>query len=145
MGIDPNSELGRKCLALAGLAEPVKPLQTVFSCVLPLPPSTNNLFASVGKRRVKSKAYRDWITEAIQSVEEVFSVATPVSITLTLTGQVNEQRDLANIEKASVDLLVAWDVIPDDSLKFVHSINLRYLPSDSSPCVQVEVRTIDNA
>lgn len=36
----------------------------MITIVLPVPPSTNNLFATVGRKRIKSQRYRDWEIEA---------------------------------------------------------------------------------
>lgn len=85
---------------------------------LPLAPSLNNAYVSVGRRRVKSKAYRDWLTSADQwlwpqyrklpgiPVEGPFSVH--VAVPQSMRG------DCSNRIKLVEDFLVSRGITGDD-------------------------------
>lgn len=143
-------DIERKCLELAGV--PPAPAGRLPYVVLPVPPSTNNLFLSVGRRRVKTPQYRAWIAEADPIAARLQPPpGTPfgVSITVYGHGRLNTARDLANCEKAIVDSLVRTGVIPGDSIRDgLWRVVLNYQPgSDGTPVAVVtllkpeEVRT----
>lgn len=107
---------------------------------VPVPPSTNNLFATVGKRRVPTSEYRKWrkLAEPLVSglrVPDRF----PCVVTLRLRGKVHASRDLANIEKAVGDELVRCGVIPDDRLAYVRGVCMWYEPDDGEARVRIEL------
>ena len=83
---------------------------------LPLPPSTNNLYANVpGKGRVKSSRYRSWLNSAgweLQAQKRGV-VSGPYRITIR-AHRYNKRSDLGNLEKPISDLLVAHGIVPDD-------------------------------
>lgn len=85
-----------------------------------LPPSVNNLFATVrGGRRIKSKRYRAWLTAAGWEIRArcIPLMVGPVALHYELERPANKRRtDCANREKALSDLLVSCGVIEDDSL-----------------------------
>lgn len=98
-----------------------EPLPERFSVMLPLPPSTNALFATVGKRRVKSEAYKAWLNEARYAVltrwRELGKPAWPDKTPMLLAidaGIGDRRRDLGNIEKAVSDILAKELPVPDD-------------------------------
>lgn len=112
---------------------------------LPLPPSTNQLFANEpGKGRVKTSLYRAWIASAASHLmlQRVKPVASPVAITITLDGKVHRGRDLGNVEKAVTDLLVSQGIIAGDNLMHVRRILLEYAPGPLEPVAVVEVQRI---
>lgn len=85
--------------------------------VLPVPPSVNNLFATVGKRRVKSKEYKAWQSEAglrliVARVGRKRKISGYVAIEIGLP--INMRGDIDNRIKPIIDLLVKHAVIDDD-------------------------------
>lgn len=99
--------------------------------VLPFPPSTNNLFINVGKRRIRSPRYDGWRSEAIAAIwqQRPAKVAGPFRLTLTFDRPDNRARDLDNLAKAPLDALVHTGVIEGDHLS--REITLRW--SDATP------------
>jgi hypothetical protein len=87
------------------------------------PPSTNHLFPTYGKRRVKSNEYKAWIEAAGWSLaaaklkKHIF----PVILLLTF-GNLPAASDVSNRIKAVEDLLVTHGILPGDSIKHVHSV-----------------------
>lgn len=89
--------------------------------VIPLPPSTNNLFVNTnggrGITRVKSKKYRDWLKAAgwsarIAAGSAHFTQAVRVLVEIDLA----RNRDLDNALKPVLDLLVWVKILDDDNL-----------------------------
>jgi crossover junction endodeoxyribonuclease RusA len=89
-----------------------------LTLALPFPPSLNNAFANVGRGRVRSRGYRGWVREA----GWVLALARPTPITGPFIARMvfdppdRRRRDLDNLSKAILDLLVAHGVVADDSL-----------------------------
>jgi crossover junction endodeoxyribonuclease RusA len=92
------------------------PLRTCIT--LPYPPSVNGLFANAGKRRIKSAAYKMWLADAEeQLLKQRFNKHTkPCAINIFATKPDNRRRDIDNIAKGILDLLVTKKVLEDDSL-----------------------------
>lgn len=108
------------------------------SATLTLPPSTNGLFLSAGRRRVKTPEYRDWITENTWKVAAMEKpTAFPVHVRIKVCGKVNARRDLDNLIKPTLDLLVSAGVLPDDNVKHVTGGRWEYDPIESEPHVVV--------
>ena len=109
---------------------------------VPVPPSANNLFPTRkgSSRRYKSPGYKAWQASAHPVLETLRPPASfPAEVWITLTGSgVNERRDLANVEKAVVDGLVATGVLPDDCLTYVAGIHIVYRPDGGGQRVAVE-------
>lgn len=113
----------------------------MISFTLPLPPSTNNLFATVRGRRVKSRAYKAWLLEAGRAIGRVTAFApAPSEVTIKVMGKVNAQRDLDNFAKPILDLLVFKGFLQADSLNYVSSIFLVFQQGGYEPRLVVEVR-----
>ncbi len=108
---------------------------------VPPPPSTNHLFLTTKTRkRVKTPEYRSWLEQAIPVLALLKQPEKlPCKIDLFLIGNWNEQRDGDNVVKAVLDALVAAQVIPDDSLKYVRGVDWDYDPNevDADPIIQV--------
>ena len=87
---------------------------------IPQPPSTNNLFANINGGRVKSQAYKSWITAAGWELkaQKPTPIDGPVSIALRV-GACNRARDLDNFLKPVIDMLVAHKLIKTDNLTTV--------------------------
>jgi crossover junction endodeoxyribonuclease RusA len=82
---------------------------------LPVSPSVNSLFRNVrGKGRVKTGAYKAWITEAglKLNLQRPVPVLGPVHITIRVPD--TSRADLDNLAKGPIDLLVAHGLIDDD-------------------------------
>ena len=98
-----------------------------MSFTLPAPPSTNALFANVrGKGRVKTLAYRKWLTNsglilnASRSGKKL-TLDAPAAVTIRI-GQCNQARDADNFAKGICDLLVSAGVLRGDNLMHVHRV-----------------------
>lgn len=105
-----------------------------------LPPSVNNLFATVGRRRVKTKKYKTWLANAVAALVELRNPKEfPVGVVVHVVGKVNAARDLDNLLKPIADAMVAAGVLPDDSLGYVGQWRIRYMPDDLDPSVDVHV------
>jgi Holliday junction resolvase RusA-like endonuclease len=111
--------------AMASETDP--PCVTVIS--LPMPPTSNNLFAGSGKRRFRSKAYEEWILEAglLLNRQRPPKIKGRVSILIEVEEPKTKRRsDVGNREKAAVDLLVSHGVIEGDDQFCVRQITLRW-------------------
>jgi len=95
--------------------------------MLPFPPSVNSLFTNRRGGRAKTKAYDAWIVEAgtqlMTQRPKKHLGAVNVAITVGLPDKRN--RDLDNLFKPILDLLVRHQVIQDDSVKFLKAISMK--------------------
>jgi crossover junction endodeoxyribonuclease RusA len=90
--------------------------------VIPIPPSSNNLFLNVngrvaGKSRVKGAKYRAWLHDAgwaARAAAGSCHFARPVRI--LVEADLSGRRDLDNALKPILDLLVYMHILADDSL-----------------------------
>lgn len=83
---------------------------------LPFPPSANSLFAG-NVRRYKSKRYKSWLLHAGWRVIEQVGrerISGPWSIEMRAVRPDRRKRDIDNLIKPVVDLLVAVKVVDDD-------------------------------
>lgn len=91
---------------------------------LPFPPSVNQLYSTnwKTKQRFKSKRYRKWIAEAgiCLITQKRNKHPGKVVMTFIVRNPDNRRRDLGNLEKAVSDLLVAHQIIRDDSFIVCH-------------------------
>lgn len=88
------------------------------------PPSTNALYANIpGKGRIKTKAYKAWLTEMGWEIklQKLDRVAGRVDLDIEVERK-SSRSDLGNREKAATDLLVSMQVIDDD--RFVRKISM---------------------
>lgn len=106
-----------------------------LTLTLPLPPSTNNLFAGAGRRRRKSEGYQKWLTacdaDYLQGNIPRGRFTGPVSISLTYfpgKGWRNfpgpswlDSRDGDNMEKAVLDWLVLANYLTGDSWRWIRA------------------------
>lgn len=96
-----------------------------FLISIPVPPSSNNLFANGRRGRFKTAEYKSWIDEAGWTVKA--QKPTPVKGPYKLFITVPKIRgDLGNREKAVSDLLVSLGLIDDD--RHAVAINLLVAP-----------------
>jgi Holliday junction resolvase RusA-like endonuclease len=85
---------------------------------LPLPPSTNNLYVNLpGRGRVRAAAYRRWSDEAGWLVK---AKTPPVTfygaVAVRIEAGAGNRRDIDNILKPTLDLLVKVGVLADDRM-----------------------------
>lgn len=108
---------------------------------LPMPPSLNNAYVNVrGRGRVKSAAFKAWITEAgweiklqwppLPKGKVIFTGPIPVKVDIAFEKP-KRRSDLDNRAKPLLDLLTAMYVWSDDSQ--AHDLRLRW--ADVKGCV----------
>lgn len=130
MGMKLSPEQARKIAVQSGQLQP--------RVTLPVPPSANNLFATVKGFRVKSREYKAWLEQAVPLLAFLAGPASyPCRYRILLAGTLNMLRDGANTEKAAVDAVVAAGVIPDDCLKYVCGGVWGFEKSDREPTLTV--------
>lgn len=83
---------------------------------LPLPPSVNGAYATVGKRRVKSKDYKIWLAQADSYLLMQWKLFKPITgrYMLRIILPQNMRGDASNRIKICEDFLVSREVTPDD-------------------------------
>ena len=81
---------------------------------LPPPPTANGLYATVGRRRIKSRRYRAWLKEAGWEVQRqrCGCIGGPWQADIALPADLKGDAD--NYSKALLDLLVKHHVVDDD-------------------------------
>jgi Holliday junction resolvase RusA-like endonuclease len=103
---------------------------------LTIPPTTNNLFATVGKKRIASEEYKSWQEvngwPLKNKMSREYRFEYPVRIIITIRGGKGfpESRDASNCIKAVEDLLVKCGVITGDTVKHVREVRALYLPPE---------------
>ncbi len=112
-----------------------------YCCLLlPFPVSTNNLFTGRA-RRFPSRRYRTWREEAgwaLAAQRPLPSFSDPVEVTLSIGKPDRRKRDLDNLFKAPLDLLVEFGVLGDDQL--IHRLSASW-DSDVEGC-RVEIESL---
>jgi Holliday junction resolvase RusA-like endonuclease len=106
-----------------------------YIITLPFPPSTNGLF-STGMRngkliRFTSPAYKEWQARAgnwlrEQMKREKPSFTYPVHVRIIAGKPDNRARDIDNLNKPILDLLVKGGLLADDSSKYVQSVHTEW-------------------
>lgn len=95
---------------------------------LPLPPSTNNLYVNVrGQGRVPSKQYTAWQKAAAMQVPKdchLLPSTFAVELAIEAGRDWNWRGDIANREKAVIDLLVKRGVLLDDNSKYLRELRV---------------------
>lgn len=95
---------------------------------LPFPPSVNNMFVNVrGRGRVRSDRYLTWSVAAGWDIkaQHVAHIAGPVAVTLAIEEK-KGRRDLDNLCKPVLDLLVEHRILDGDDSKTVRAIALTW-------------------
>lgn len=96
---------------------------------LPMPPTTNNLFASNGRMRYRTSEYNAWIKEAGRrlAAQRPPQVIGKVSILIEVEEpSTAREMDLMNREKATTDLLVKHRIIQGDSNRYVRKFAMEW-------------------
>lgn len=83
---------------------------------LPVPPSTNNLFVARrdGKGRAKTSEYKAWVEAAGKWIMTQPRRLIDGPVRVEIEAPVGRTRDIDNIAKPTLDLLVTMGVIQDD-------------------------------
>lgn len=112
--LNPEAEKGAGACAED---EAILASSSMTTLLLPSPPSTNNLFRNTRRGRVKSEHYERWISEAgwRLKLQRPAPVLGPV-VVLIGVERTNTRADIDNRIKPTLDLLVAHQLIKDDSL-----------------------------
>lgn len=109
--------------------------------VLPWPPSVNAMWRNVGGRTLLSadgRAYRTAGVSAVLLSREAYGCA-KVEVAITAWLPDNRRRDVDNLLKAPLDVLVHAGVLDDDSQ--IQSLSIRKAGVDRArPRLEVEVR-----
>lgn len=98
---------------------------------LRLPPSTNHLFATIGRRRVKTRDYRIWSEEARVDVlaQQVPLIPGRIAVDIVVC---KFRGDIDNRLKAILDSMVANDIIEDDS--HINDLRIRHGEAKENRC-----------
>lgn len=106
---------------------------------LPFPPTTNTIWRNVKGRTLKSARYRTWeraaMNEALAQRQQ--PIEGPIKVKILLGKPDNRKRDIDNLLKAPLDLLVALGLIENDSL--VQSLSISWAEVEGA---LVEVRPV---
>jgi crossover junction endodeoxyribonuclease RusA len=109
---------------------------------LPMPPTTNNLFATdrSSRRRFRTADYLAWVKEAgwrLANQRPPLMAGKVIVLIEVEEPKTKRAQDVANREKAVVDLLVSHRVIEGDCQNFVRELTMRWAPVEG---VRVTVR-----
>ena len=97
-------------------------LAKTMTVVLPWPPSVNALTKNISHGRAKTRQYNSWIAEAsaiLACHRPKHHFEGPVSLLIELNPPDKRRRDGFNFVKAIEDLLVRFQIIPDDCLDYI--------------------------
>lgn len=112
---------------------------------LPIPPSTNKLFRNVpGVGRVKTSEYVRWSKSALMTmvVQKPKPVKGSVRVEITCR-RVSRRRDIDNIIKPTLDILVRGGLIEDD--RHVISVTAEWVDRPPGRLGEVEVQILEVA
>ena len=101
----------------------------ISQLTIPVPPSANNLFATVKSgRRVKSRQYKAWLadcgTEILVQAPRRHEERKPLLV--RIQAELDYRRDLDNTIKPILDMLVHHRIMLDD--RWVDEIHARRVP-----------------
>ncbi len=126
--------------------EPRKAAPVAVGCEfsLPIPPSTNHLFANVrGRGRVPTKAYTAWRKAASAMIRggAARPCRMPCRITVIITGGkgFSVRRDLDNLLKPVLDFCANEGLIADDNVNNVLGVRAEYVPGKAGKSARCEV------
>lgn len=102
--------------------------------LLPIPPSTNNLFFNaVGRHggRCRTPEYQDWCKVAGWELKRQRPAPVPGMVSLLIEvaePETKRRQDVTNRIKAVEDLLVIHGIIQGDDQRFVREVTARWAP-----------------
>ena len=108
---------------------------------LPFPPSLNGLFNNTRRGRAKTKAYEKWINAAGMGlmIQRPHKHEGAVSISIVANPPDRRKRDLDNLLKPVLDLLVRHQVIKDDCTQCVRSLSISLGNADENGASGLDV------
>ena len=89
-----------------------------ITLILPFPPSVNSAYRNVpGRGRVKSRVYKEWLTEAtiMARLQSHGTIEGAYAFHMKASRPDRRARDLGNLEKVTHDLCVSLGLVEDDS------------------------------
>jgi Holliday junction resolvase RusA-like endonuclease len=103
-----------------------------------LPPSTNNLYMNTSNGRVKTRNYDDWLLQAglFLNGQKPGRMTGRVDVSITVEDS-HPQRDIDNILKPTLDLIVKIGVIADDNARHVRSVSAQWSDRISGMEIQI--------
>ena len=101
---------------------------------LPTPPSVNNLFINVGRRRTLSPEYRAWREEAGWKLQAQRPAPIHGRVCIDIALADKGRIDADNSLKAPIDLLVEHKIIQGDSRKYVRDARVYFDSSVTDGC-----------
>ena len=104
---------------------------------LSFPPSVNNLFPTMGKKRVPSREYTQWRSLNGWNLKQLKppKFAGQVNVWIDLIAPDRRRRDAGNYEKAITDLLVEHGIIAGDDSRFVKRVSTGWVDGNSPGAV----------
>jgi Holliday junction resolvase RusA-like endonuclease len=118
-----------------------------FCITLPYPPSVNSLYLNgKGKARIKTEKYKKWITEsdakALTLRHKFKQFTSPIIIRLQFKRPDQRTRDIDNLSKPILDFLTRYNIIIDDSFKYIQGLSSSWINTGGGPRVVVEIYEI---
>ncbi len=121
------------------------------SWLIPIPPSVNLSYVTVGDRvvlmgrpdRLLSEHYKQWLEQCSRCVNRTKRPFKPPSQVLIMVGECDTNRDLDNMFKGVLDMLVMFGWLQDDSIRFVTTKGISYQP-ERIPAWWCEVTITDD-
>lgn len=107
-----------------------------------IPPSINHCYRSYKGRVIKSKRYTDWQAfHMLQYCNDARQVEGPLMIIITvyLGKGWRTNRDLDNVAKPLLDMLIKIGFIKDDNSKIVRSIFMEVKPQPKNNPAKIEL------
>jgi hypothetical protein len=102
-----------------------------------LPPSVNNLYVTIGRKRCKASSYKTWIKGKMKALLAQRARPVPPPVSLDFTFPNSMRGDIEGRLKAAIDLLVRAGIIPDDNKKVVRQIAVNFADIDGMRvCIQ---------
>lgn len=111
---------------------------------LPWPPSVNRLFTNRRGGRAKTPAYQAWIKEAGLELltQQPNRHEGEVAVHIIASPPDRRKRDLDNLFKPVLDLLVRHNVIADDSIQYLRMLSIELGAGEPQPGLDVRVRAL---
>ena len=110
---------------------------------LVMPPSTNNLFINIGRKRARSPEYAAWLKHAgyLLNLQRPAPIKVRVDILIEVSeAECPDSADVANREKATIDLLVSHKIIQGDNKPYVRQVTMRWADCEG---VRVTIRGVE--
>ena len=102
-------------------------------CVIGIPISANNMYAPTKKGGLaKTRKYKAWIEHnepiLVASLKPAERFPIQVHITVVEGRGWQQSRDIDNVIKPIIDLLVRSKVVPDDRSEFIRDVKATFMP-----------------